>query len=177
MKLTPHFNIVRLLVLGLALTLLPGCVKKSHDHAGHDHDHDHDHGAAKSAHSHGGHEHVAPHGGTAIELGEEAFHVELVLDAEQGLLTAYVLDGELENFIRCDLERIQILVTEPVPTTLNLLPVANPATGETVGQTSQYEVRADWLRAAPRFSAEISQIRIRGQVFEKVAFRFPEGNH
>jgi hypothetical protein len=40
------------------------------------------------------HEHKTPHGGTAIELGEEAFHVELVKE-DPGTLSAYVLDGEL----------------------------------------------------------------------------------
>src|ERR1022692_4220466 len=46
------------------------------------------------------HEHHPPHGGTPVVLGDEAYHIELVLDASAGTLQAFVLDGELENFIR-----------------------------------------------------------------------------
>src|ERR1700733_7713499 len=46
------------------------------------------------------HEHKPPHGGTPVVLGDEVYHVELVLDAATGKLQAFVFDGELENFIR-----------------------------------------------------------------------------
>ena len=46
------------------------------------------------------HEHHPPHGGAPVELGEEQNHVEFVLDAPNGKLQAFVMDGELENFVR-----------------------------------------------------------------------------
>ena len=54
-------------------------------------------------------------------------------------------------------------------TPLTLAAVANPATGETVGNTSQFEVQADWLKTAGAFSGIVT-VEIRGTKFEKVAF-------
>jgi len=38
------------------------------------------------------HEHKPPHGGAPVVLGDEEYHVELVLDAPAGKLDAYVFD-------------------------------------------------------------------------------------
>ncbi len=46
------------------------------------------------------HEHKPPHGGTPVVLGDEEYHVELLLDNQAGKLQAFVFDGELENFVR-----------------------------------------------------------------------------
>ena len=123
------------------------------------------------------HEHHPPHGGTPVVLGAELYHLELVCDAMTGRLSAYVLDGEMENFIRIAAPRLELTVnigdqTRP----LVLAAVANAATGETVGSTSQFEAQADWLRNSPAFSAELARIEIRGSSFTAVAFKFPEGN-
>ena len=123
------------------------------------------------------HEHHPPHGGTPVVLGEEAAHVELVLDAPAGRLQAYVLDGELENFLRIAEPSLTIVATvDGAERTLTLSPVANPATGETAGDTSLYEARADWLRTTPHFTARLVAITVRGTAYRDVAFAFPEGN-
>lgn len=124
-----------------------------------------------------GHEHHAPHGGTAVELGEEAYHLEFVLDASAGRLTAYVLDGEMENFIRVRAPSFEIIATlgaEKRP--LLFRAAANPATGETAGDTSQFEAQADWLKNTPVFDAVLTRLEIRGTTFTAVAFNFPKGN-
>ena len=46
------------------------------------------------------HEHHAPHKGTLVEFGEEFAHLELVIDAATGRVSAYVLDGEAEKSVR-----------------------------------------------------------------------------
>ncbi len=118
----------------------------------------------------GGHSHQAPHGGTLIEIGEHAFNLELVRDPVAGKLTAYVLDGHAENFVRTAapaIELIAIVGAERRP--LKLLPVANGATGETVGDTSQYEGQADWLKTAAEFPGTIRSLEIRGTKFENIA--------
>ncbi len=38
------------------------------------------------------HDHKAPHGGTLLETGDEAAHLELVHDAAGGKVTVYILD-------------------------------------------------------------------------------------
>lgn len=124
-----------------------------------------------------GHQHHPPHGGTPVVLGDEAYHVELVLDAQAGTLQAYVLDGEMEDFIRSAVPSIEIDAdVDGVPHVLSLAAVANPATGETVGDTSLFQAQADWLRSAGKFDAVIRSVTIRGSTFTGVRFNFPKGN-
>jgi len=86
------------------------------------------------------HEHHPPHNGTLVELGEEFAHVELLLDPATGGLTAFVLDGEAENPVKITQPSLQIKVkTKGGSTLLKLKPVANALTGETAGETSQYQ--------------------------------------
>ena len=126
------------------------------------------------------HEHKAPHGGTLIVLGTEFAHLELVLDAKTGTLTAYVLDGEAEKFVRVQQKEIALRLSvedkqqEPVAVTLKA--VANVLTGEKEGDTAQFEGAASSLQGAARFSGVISALAARGTEFREVRFRFPEGN-
>ena len=117
----------------------------------------------------GGHTHRAPHGGTLVEVGEHAYNLELVRDATAGKLTAYVLDGHAENFIRIaapSFELVAITGGEKKPLTLRA--VANTATGETVGNTSQFEAQADWLKNTAEFPGSVTLIDIRGTQFQNV---------
>lgn len=123
------------------------------------------------------HEHHPPHGGTPVVLGDEAYHLELVRDPAAGTLQAYVLDGEMENFVRSPLPLIEIAAEAGGMTrTLELAAVANPATGETVGDTSLFQAQADWLKSAADFDGVLKSITIRGTTFSGVKFNFPKGN-
>ncbi|MBL9202425.1 MAG: hypothetical protein JNL39_18085 [Opitutaceae bacterium] len=148
----------RLLLVPLAIAALAGCGK--HDsHAGHDH---------------GGHVHKAPHGGLLVEIGDHAYNVELVRDDAAGKLTAYVLDGHAENFVR--LAAPSITVTAYAAggrQTATLAAVANTATGETVGNTSQFEGPAAWLKDAGEFNGEVGALEIKGSRFSPAAFKLP----
>lgn len=141
--------------------------------SGHDHDHaGPDHGDEET-HSHG-HEHVAPHGGAAVVLGEELYHLEFVLSPESGLLSCYVLDGHMENFVRIAAEEISVTIDGE--TEVRLAAVANRATGEAVGSTSQFQASVDWANEKQQFGATIPKIEVKGTVFDNVTFRYPEGN-
>lgn len=123
------------------------------------------------------HEHHPPHGGTPVVLGDEVYHVELVLDPVAGKLQAYVFDGELENFIRSaspSFEVVAVVGGETKP--LVFAPVANAATGETAGDTSLFEAQADWLKTTREFDAVLKEITVRGTVFKDVKFNYPKGN-
>lgn len=149
--MTPTLRACALLLLALGLA---GCGQRQ-DHA---------------APAGGGHAHQAPHGGTLVEIGEHAYNLELVRDAAAGKLTAYVLDGHAENFVRISAPAIELVAFaggERRP--LALRAVANPVTGETVGSTSQFEGQADWLKSTGEFAGTIAAIEIRGSRFEKVA--------
>ena len=136
-------------------------------------------GCAKHDHektSGGGHAHTAPHGGTLVELGEHAYNVELVRDAEAGKLVAYVLDGHAENFIRIAAPSIEVVAyAGGQRRVLTLAATANVATGETVGSTSQFEAQADWLKTIGEFNGEIGAFDIRGTKFGPAAFNLKKG--
>lgn len=136
------------------LAAVSGCGRKD-DHAAHA----------------GGHAHKAPHGGLLVELGEHAYNAELVRDGDAGKLTVYFLDGHAENFVRLALPSVNLVAyAGGERRTLTLLAVANSVTGETVGNTSQYEAQADWLKKFAEFNGELGAVEIRGSKFGPAAF-------
>ncbi|WP_010586171.1 hypothetical protein [Schlesneria paludicola] len=46
-----------------------------------------------------GHAQVGPHKGTLIELGEEEYHAEFVLDEKTHTVSIYLLDGAAKNYV------------------------------------------------------------------------------
>jgi hypothetical protein len=116
-----------------------------------------------------------PHGGTPVALGD-LYYLELVLDPAQGTLEAYVLDSELENFIRIADPSFELVATAGGERhVLTFRPVASPATGESAGQTSEFTAQGDWLKTAGRFDGLLTRIDVRGHVYTSVAFPFPQG--
>jgi hypothetical protein len=130
--------------------------------------------SAETAKKNDGHEHSAPHGGALIELGEEFAHVEIVLDAATGKLSAYALDGEAEKSVRFKQSEIEIAVKNPA-VTIKLGGVANTLTGETAGDTSEFSGQSDRLKGATDFEGVIKTVSIRGKQFKDVEFNFPKG--
>lgn len=122
------------------------------------------------------HEHKAPHGGTLISFGEEFAHLELVLNAESGELTAYALDGEAEKSVPLAQKEIEIEIEKPKKTTLRLAARENALTGEKTGATSEFRVSSDELKKTKEFDAKITAITIRGREFKNIHFNFPKGN-
>jgi hypothetical protein len=156
-------NTLRAALATVLLCSLTACGKKD-EHAGHDHS------------AHAKHVHTAPHGGTLIELGEHAFNLELVRDAASGKLTAYLLDGHAESFVRISAPSFEITATVAgAKQKLTLVAVANAATGEKIGATSQFEATADWLKTTAAFEGVIMSLTIRDNPFKSVAFKFPQG--
>ncbi len=148
------------LIVGCSKTETADAHGEAHDHAGHSH-----------------HEHKPPHGGTPVELGEEEYHVEFVRDATAGRLQAYIMDGELEFFVR--IAAPSFAVTAQVAgkeESLLFQPVANNATGEAVGNTSLFEVQTDWLKTTTNFDAVLKEITVRTKSYTNVAFNFPKGS-
>jgi hypothetical protein len=121
----------------------------------------------------GGHQHAAPHGGTLVEVGEHAYNIELVRDAATGKLSAYVLDGHAENFVRIAAPTLEVVAfTGGERRSIVLRAVANSGTGETVGNTSQFEGQADWLKKTGEFPGAIPVVEIRGSKFENISLYF-----
>jgi hypothetical protein len=150
------------LLPSIILVLALGACSKKHDHA---HDDGHNHA--------GHHAHVAPHGGTLVEIGAHQFNVEFVRDAGEGRLTAYILDGHAENFVRLPIQGFAVAATvDGRRESLPMAAVGNAMTGETVGDTSQFAAVAEWLKTTDSFSGVIPALDIRGTTFTNVAFEF-----
>jgi hypothetical protein len=123
------------------------------------------------------HEHKPPHGGAPVVLGDEEYHVELVLDAPAGKLDAYVFDGELENFTRVTAASFDVTAKLPGrDEVLSFKAVPNNATGEKIGDTALFEAQADWLKTATTFDAVLKELTVKGKSYQNVAFNFPKGN-
>lgn len=126
------------------------------------------------------HEHKPPHHGTLVCLGDEFAHLELVLEPASGRLTAYALDGEAERPVRLKARSlaISIIPRRPAgqPFTLTLRAVADPLSGETVGDTSEFHVSASRLQGLLEFDGQLVDLRIRGRRFHAVSFNYPRGN-
>lgn len=123
------------------------------------------------------HHHDPPHGGTGVELGEEDFHLEFLRDGATGRMRVYVLSAHMEGFVRLPLESFEVAATVGgKQETLVFKAVANTATGETVGDSAQFETQADWLKETKTFDAVLKEITIRGKSYKSVKFNFPRGN-
>ena len=132
---------------------------------------------SSSGHGHGGHHHEPPHGGTAIDLGNEEAHLEFVLDVAAGKLTCYVLKPHMSGFQRITQETLELAATVAgKPETLTFKAVANAATGEKAGDSSQFEAQADWLKTTKSFDAELKKIGVRGKDYTALKFNFPKGS-
>jgi hypothetical protein len=122
------------------------------------------------------HKDQPPHGGTPVALGDD-YHIEFVLDAASGMLSAYILDDEMEEFVRSNMSSFEVTAkVGGAEQTLVFTPVANPATGETVGSTSLFTAQADWLKTTKAFDAEIKNVTLDGTTFTNVGFNFPKGS-
>ena len=149
-------------IAALGLGLLAGCGQKEEAAP-----------AQKTVHKH---EHKPPHHGTPVVLGDEEYHMELVLDAPAGKLQAYIMDGELENFVRIKTDSFEITASLPGQEQLLLFkPIANNATGETAGDTSLFEAHADWLKTTTEFDAAIKAVTVNGKTYQNIHFNFPKG--
>jgi hypothetical protein len=123
------------------------------------------------AHEH----HDAPHKGLLIELGDEFGTVELLLDQASGHLSAYILDGEVEESVRLKQKYLDLtLKAGPKPLHLRLKAQANPLTGESLGDSSEFGVDSKWLKGREHFEGQIDLIHFHDRVFRNIAFKYPE---
>jgi hypothetical protein len=172
-----------------SLFVLTGCPEEApkvekltetagHDGAGQSNDHDqgHDHHHAEKG----------PHGGALVAIGQDDGHLEVVLDAETGKLTAYVLDGEAEKSLPIKQGNLQLALTldragegedkkDDLPDSTLLLMLE--AVSATDGMATEFSGQRDELKGVDRFEAALTSITIGDKPpFKGVTFKYPEGN-
>jgi hypothetical protein len=149
-----------------------------------DDDHDHDHG------HHHHHAEKGPHSGALVAIGQDDAHLEIVLDAETGTLTAYVLDGAAEKAVAVKQKNLQLAITlehdhdehdgkddkkDELPDSVISLMLAAVSPGED-GTTSEFAGQSDELKGAKEFEASLTSITVGDKPFTGVKFKYPEGN-
>ena len=123
-----------------------------------------------------GHVHRAPHGGTLVVLAEESAHLEIVHDPAAGKLTAYVLDAHAEHGVRVEHPSLAVSVRrgDGEPFEMALAAVANPLTGETAGDTSEFSATDERLRGPGPLEGSVVRLGVRGAVYAGLPFRTEE---
>jgi hypothetical protein len=135
------------------------------------HSHDHSHG----------HSHAPPHGGALVSLGGCFAHIEFVVDANEGRLTAYILDGNAERGVRLAQPDILATVTvlDPKPASdttatisLKLVAQSSALSGEKPGDSSEFSAATDALKGARRLCGRLGPLSIKGEKFDGVEFEW-----
>jgi hypothetical protein len=140
-------------------------------------------------HHHHSHGEKGPHNGALVAIGEDAAHLEVVLDAEAGKVTVYVLDGEAKNPVTIKAEKLELAFTKEhdhgddgkdkaasgdLPDTAILTLTAVEPAGD--GASSVFAGQSDALKGADEFDAVLTSISIDGKEYTKVKFNYPDGN-
>ena len=165
---------MRLIFLSLIVLIFALSQVGCGDEGGQVHEHSH---AEGENHHYEPHYHEPPHGGAGVTLGNEDAHIEFLADAEEGTVTAWFFKPHMEQYLRMELESFEVLVKRSEgETKLMFEALANPGTGETVGNTSQFVANAEWLGKAETFDAVIPEITVLGKTYNNLEFNYPKGN-
>jgi hypothetical protein len=164
-------------VLALSVCIVAGCnpepAPKAAEQAGHDDHDDHEHG-----HHHHHHAEKGPHGGTLVAVGEDAAHLEIVLDAQTGTLTAYILDAQAKQPVSLQQDTIDLgfSVQKEGAKKDDLPELRDVILKRSAESNAEYTGQSDDLKGLKEFGAAIGSITIGDKEFKNVEFRFPEGN-
>lgn len=129
-------------------------------------------------HSH--HVHTPLFGGQLVEIGDHFANIEVLFDSDTGALTIYTLDAHADYVQRVEQPVLELLITAEnaeSPITLRLPAIADPLSGETIGDSSKFETVAPELVGLESFNAVIRSLDIRGGQFEDIAFEYPSHHH
>ena len=138
-------------------------------------EHEHDHNEHNSSGGSAPHVHEAPHGGMLVELGEHGsgYNLELFLH-EQGFLQIYVWDAHVDNLVRIESEKIEVLIPDANGTQKTLVcdAIADPITGESVGNTALF-TSIQRINDQLPLKGVIPSIQVLSKTYENVSFEFP----
>lgn len=116
-----------------------------------------------------------PHGGTAVAVGHHKYNLELVRDADKGVLQAYVLNAHFDKFVavlETNFTLIARVGASEEKVNFERMPATPPSSD---GSSYLFETRGDWIRSATNFQALIPTITLKGRTYTNIAFPFPEG--
>jgi hypothetical protein len=119
------------------------------------------------------HQHQPQRGGRLVEIGAHVAQVEIVHDREAGTLAAYIMDGHASRAVRLPAKSLRVRIEfGGEEFTFDLKPVADALTGETVGDTSRFEIRAGLLERIRGFTGVLVELSVFDRVFRDVSFTY-----
>jgi hypothetical protein len=90
------------------------------------------------------HPDVGPHKGTLLELGEEEYHAEFLMDEKTETVTVYLLDGAVKNYVAIPAKDITIaLKHDGKPESFKLK--ATPQKTDPAGLSSMFALKDEEL--------------------------------
>jgi hypothetical protein len=111
-------------------------------------------GAAGSDDHHDDHVHGAgPHGGTIVEWGGGAYHLEFVVDHDAKSATVYVLGGDAKTPSPVKAEKLLLAIQEPA---FEVELAAEPLDDESEGAASRFTGTHDSLGIVQEFAGTIT---------------------
>ena len=141
--------------------------------------HDHNHNGHSHGHDHGGHAHEAPNGGKMVELGEDACHLEFLLD-ESNATRMTILAHEFhpqKAYVKLPMAQIEVTAkVGDVEMKLVFKPVVSATLGNNATHSSEYEATADWLKDTTTFKGRIVHVDFPGGVTHNKPFQFSKKN-
>lgn len=125
----------------------------------------------KGGNSGGGHVHQAMRGGILMELGPHGSGHNLeLLENNKGEFEIFILDAHADNYVRIKQSTIELNLTDN-NSTLTLNAVADPATGEKVGDSSLFRSSQSVQNLLP-MKAEIVDLKIGSSNYSNTPLSF-----
>ena len=120
------------------------------------------------------HTHDAKHGGIAVELGNEEFHVEFTYGDKSGVLQAYILDAHMENYVRIETHSFPAsAVIDGNPHALIFTATSSAATGEKPGDSSLFEAPLPPVTGQPALQLSVPTLMVKGRTYTNVSATLP----
>ena len=125
----------------------------------------------KGGNSGGGHVHQAMRGGILMELGPHGSGHNLeLLENNKGEFEIFILDAHADNYVRIKQSTIELNLADN-NSTLTLNAVADPATGEKVGDSSLFRSSQSVQNLLP-MKAEIVDLKIGSSNYSNTPLSF-----
>lgn len=128
---------------------------------------------ANGPHTHG----APPHGGMLVELGDGAYHLEVVVDTGKTTVTAYVLDAAAKEPVRLSQGRIDLKMIDLVEGNAAVFTVlaakASARTGETLDNTATFLGFVPELKGRGKFRAVVQRVAVGDRVFTDIPLSYP----
>lgn len=107
-----------------------------------------------------------PHGGPLLELGEEEYHLEVVLDEKNHALTLYLLDAAAKNAVTTDAKEVTINLKHAGKPVQYKVP-AIPNDKDPAGMASEFRLKEAKLVHALHHKDHNARVnlKIRGKAF------------